>query len=469
MTAISPQETRRGATEGNRLSGSRHVQRSCNPWFGAVPLFLLLYAAAPGNAAAQETEILVDRVVAIVGDSAVLMSEVIQQETQIAARMAGQGVQLPAEGTPERDSIRHGIVMELVDFQLLLQAAARDTLLTVDEERVEEVLDQVMAQLEGSFPNRAELERALSQQGLSLQSLREMRRAQLSQQQLVTIYVEMNAGAGAVEVTEDEMRAFFEAGRATLGERPATVTFKQVLMRVLPSDSSRATARARAEGLLERARAGEDFSELASEYSQDPGSAAVGGDVGWFRRGNMAAAFEDAAFSLLEGGISDVVETEFGYHIILVERARPTEVKARHILIRPVTDYSDIARARALADEIAERAKSEDFRTLIDEHHDPETPDSATIPVREVAQYFPPAYVAALSARQAGEIVGPIEFNFRDQDHFVVIRIVDFREAGDYTFDDLKGSIRETLIEQKRREALVNGLRARTYVEIKGY
>ena len=446
------------------LCGLRPAGTSRRPWLAAIPLTLLLCAIAPGNARGQDN--LVDRVVAIVGDSVVLLTDIVQEEAQMEA----QGRVLPPEGTPQRDSIRRGIVDRIVEVQIILQAAARDTLLEVEEEQVEEALNSAMASVEASFPNRAELERALATQGMTLQSLREMRRGQIRQQQLVALYVQTNTSQGSVEVTEDEMRAFFEAGRAGLEQRPATVTFKQVLMRVLPSDSGRAVARSRAEDILQRAREGEDFAELASTYSQDPGSAAAGGDLPWFRRGQgMAREFEAATFALPEGAISEVVETEFGFHVIQVERIRGAERKARHILIRPVTDYTDITRTRELAQEIADRAGSEDFQTLIDQYHDPEAPDSFTVATREVAQQFPPAYLAALSQREVGEIVGPVEFALQDQDHFAIIRIVEVREAGDYTFEDLEERIRATLIDDKRWEALVEGLRAKTYVEIKGF
>lgn len=103
-----------------------------------------------------------------------------------------------------------------------------------------------------------------------------------------------------------------------------------------------AKARGQADEILKRARAGEDFAKLAEQYSTDPGSKDKGGDLGWFARGQMVKPFEDAAFSLEPGQISEVVESDFGYHIIKVEEkgtkpgpdGKPVEqVHARHILI----------------------------------------------------------------------------------------------------------------------------------------
>ncbi|HEX8352252.1 MAG TPA: peptidylprolyl isomerase [Pyrinomonadaceae bacterium] len=101
-------------------------------------------------------------------------------------------------------------------------------------------------------------------------------------------------------------------------------------------------ARAKIEGLLMRARAGEDFAKLANEFTEDPSGKGTGGDLGWFGRGMMVKPFEEAAFTLKPGEVSGVVETVFGYHIIKVEERRPQgqggggggeQVHARHILI----------------------------------------------------------------------------------------------------------------------------------------
>ncbi len=426
--------------------------------FAAV---VVLLTAVPETVAQMEREGLVDEVVAIVGDSVILLSQVVQQENQWRA----QGRPVPEEGTREREEFRQERLEDLVQQLLVLQAAAQDTLLEVEDERVEDGLQERMAQTEANFGSRAAMEQALELEGLTIQSYREMVREQLAQEQLVQLYMARHGDQGAVEVTEDEMRAFFEEGQATLEERPATVTFNQVMLSVAPSDSSRQAARNTLEGLLERARAGEDFAALATEYSQDPGSATAGGDLGWFRRGDMVDEFEEAAFTLLEGGISEVVETIHGFHIILLERMRVAERKARHILIRPETGPQDNSRTRRVAEEVAARAATEDFQALIDEYHDSSLPDSATVPMRQIAQILPAAYLAALTGREEGDVVGPLQFGYLGQERFAVLKIVEQREAGEFTYEDLEPQIRATLMRQKRVEALMENLRARTYVE----
>ncbi len=414
----------------------------------------------------------VDRVVAVVGDSAILLSQLLERENEL--RNSGQPV--PAPGTPERDQFLAEQLNDLVNHQIVLQAAAADTLLAVDEAEVDGAVQEHVDRVQANYASRSEMEQALQREGLTMQGYRERLRQQVRQDKLVELYLRLRMSSAAVEVSEEEMRALFDAGQETLQERPATITFQQVVLSVTPDDSARAAARATAEALMERARAGEDFAELAQAHSQDPGSAAAGGDLGWFRReGAFVDEFEDAAFGLAEGQVSDVVETAFGYHVIRVDQVRFAERRARHILVVPETTPTDVGRARALAEEIAADARSgRDFAELVDEHHDalvfPFRADSATVARRQVAQRLPPAYLAPLgSPRSAGELFGPIQFSYQGKDRFAVIKVLETREAGAFGFEDLRESIRANLVQQKRFTALLEGLRAKTYVEIKTY
>ncbi|MGH7482549.1 MAG: peptidylprolyl isomerase [Longimicrobiales bacterium] len=123
-------------------------------------------------------------------------------------------------------------------------------------------------------------------------------------------------------VSEDELRRLFEQEQPDLAVRA-----RHILIRVSPQApaSERDSARALIESLQARAAAGEDFAALAREFSEDPGSAERGGDLGFFRRGDMVGPFEEAAFALDVGEVSEVVETPFGYHVIKVEERQAPE------------------------------------------------------------------------------------------------------------------------------------------------
>ncbi len=432
----------------------------------AVVLALLL----PTTASAQliGPDDVVDRVVAVVGDSIVLQTEV---STEIQ-RMELAGAMIPDPADPAYPAFFRDLLDSFVDRLLVVQAAEQDTLLQPDEAGIDrqaaERIDGLALQLGGQLA----LQQALAVEGLTLAEFRDILRHDARQAQIYQSYLQDRLrGASPVEVTEDEMLARFQEASGGLEQRPRTLTFRQVVVKPEADESARERARAEAEELLTRVRAGEDFAELAREHSDDLGSATLGGDLGWFRRGQMVAEFEEAAFSLPPGGLSGVVESAFGFHIIRVERTRGrSEVQASHILIMPEIGSAEVERARDLALEIVRKARGgESMVDLYDEYSDPLVPDSLTLAFDQLSE-FPPAYVALRTA-SSGDVVGPLEYNGGQgnaQDvRFAVVKVLEVREAGAYTFEDLRPQLARQLQEEKQREKILEDLRARTYIQIR--
>ncbi len=428
--------------------------------------FVIALALLPAAANAQITtdDDIVDRVVAIVGDSAVLQSQVMESVQRIVLT---QNIPLPEPG-PELEALMSEMLEQLVSTVLISQEAARDTLIRVDavliEERVTQEIDQVTQQVGG----QAALQQALAGQGLTLAEYRDMRRNDIRLEQVQQMFIQTRLrDAPPVVLTEDELLAAFQAARGQLEQRSKVVSFVQVVMNPVPSAASRDSTRTRLEALLVQVREGADFAELATEHSDDPGTAVNGGDLGWFRRGGMVKEFEDAAFALFDGQVSEVVETQYGFHVIKVERFRAGERRARHILLIPAVTEADLQRTRDIAaDVIVQVRDGADIAPLVELYADPEAPDSVTVDFEQISS-LPPGY-EVISAAAVGDVLGPIEYDTgQGSMRISVIRVTEVREAGAYTFEDLREQLSDRLRQQKQIAKILEDVRAKTHIEIR--
>lgn len=217
---------------------------------------------------------------------------------------AGQPV--PAN---ERDRVYRGILDQLIAYRLLMQET-RTRKIDVPEAEIEARVAQIRQQ----FPSEDVFKQTLAQQNMSIEQLREDARGDMRVAKMLE--TEVNVG---VTVQPQDVDAFYKQNpdKFKQGER---VRASHILIRT-PENADAKTkdeARAKAADVLTQVKGGKDFGELAKHYSQDPGSAANGGDLGYFMQGQMVGRFEQAAFSMKPGEISQVVETPFGFHIIKV-------------------------------------------------------------------------------------------------------------------------------------------------------
>ena len=409
-------------------------------------------------------EDVVDRVMAIVGDSIILRTE-IQEELQ---RMAmSEGVPLPDPGS-ELDQMMSEVLDQMINRSLVLQEAARDTLIRVNESEIE---DRVAARIDDvaqQFGGQSGLQQALATDGLNLAEYRDLLRTQIRQEQTQQLFLQRTLqNAPTIELSEDDLLTAFQASRAQLQQRPKIITFTQVVLKPTPSEISQQTARAEADSLLGEIQGGSNFEELAQLHSDDIVRAELGGDLGWFRRGTMVTEFDEAAFSMRDGQVSDIVQTEFGYHIIKIERSRAGEKRGRHILVIPEMTETDIQRTRDTASVVLGRVKAgEPMEILFSQYSDEEAPDTLRVPFDQIDQ-LPPGY-GVIATGVGNEVIGPIEYETpRGEIRLAVVKVEEVREAGAYTFEDLRGQVAAQLQEQRQYASILVELRAKTHIEIR--
>lgn len=254
---------------------------------------------------------------------------------------------------PERrDAILRNMLDQLITYTAMSQQAKTENIVASEAE-IEGRIKQMQ-----SGASDAEFTKALEARKMSPEQLRTDTRVQLTIEKLLAAHV-----AEATVTTDAEARAFYDKNPDKF-KQDDKVRASHILLKVDPKapTASRKEAQGRIAGLLKRARSGEDFAQLATKHSQD-GSAQQGGDLGYFDRREMVPAFSDVAFKLNPGEISDVVTTDFGYHIIKVTDKRAATTipyeKASGQIIEFLTGQKKQERTGQFVAEVRKRARIE--------------------------------------------------------------------------------------------------------------
>ncbi len=284
-------------------------------------LFLCLFASLSGLKA---DTILVDKVVAVVGDKVILLSDIELQYEQLKIE----------QDIPE--SAKCELLDGILTSKLFLEAALQDSIVVSDEE-VESELDRRIEYFISMLGGQDQLETYYGKSTLEIKNefRTDIREQLLSQRMQSKIY-------GNVKVGPADVKNFF--GTIPTDSLPyfnAEVEIGQIVMTPKASEFSKEQALKKANEILNMLESGEDFCYLVSRYSNDPSNTDKCGDLGMVGRGDFVTEFEAAAFALNEGEHSDVVETKFGFHIIQMVKKKGNRIQVRHILIVPSVLSSD--------------------------------------------------------------------------------------------------------------------------------
>jgi len=419
-------------------------------------------------AIAQEADNIIDEVIWIVGDEAILRSEVEQERK----RMLYQGEKM--EGDP------YGLIPEQMAIQkLFLNQAVLDSI-EVSDEQVEQMVEQQLNLYIQQAGSREKLEEYMEK------SISEIRQEWRTQSKNQSIVAEMQKHLTSdVATTPSEVRAYYE--RLPKDSIPYISTQVEVQIIALQPKISQQTIdgiKNRLRDYTQRVTSGESsFSMLAVMYSEDPGSAPLGGELGFKGRAAFVPAFSAAAFQLTDPSkVSKIVETEFGYHIIQLIERRGDRANFRHILLTPRVSSRELAESRATLDSI--RMDIDSAKVTFEEaarwvSSDKSTRNSQglmtserTGTARQSMDELPAEVARVVDKMKVGEISAP--FNMKDpktgRDQVAIVKLknrIDAHKANYYDDyqtlkelyeDELRMNIIDKFIREKQKE---------TYVKIK--
>lgn len=283
----------------------------------------------------------VDGVVAVVGEEVILSSEV-EAQVQFFAYQNQLDKRTPG--------LWRQVLDGLINQKILLTKAKLDSIQVASPE-VDEMLVRQMAFYQERLGTEIKVAEYFGKSIAQLKAdLREEIRGQLMVRDL------QRKRLGTVTVSNEEVVEFYTANKDSMPLVPAAVEISHVLIRPMADSAARASSLARIKDIERRIQAGEDFAKLAQEFSEDPGSAKNGGDLGFVRRGEFVKEFEATAFALKEKELSKIIETIFGYHLIQLLEKKGETIHTRHVLITfdksKLNDAGAIAKLTAIRDTV---------------------------------------------------------------------------------------------------------------------
>ncbi|OQY37647.1 MAG: hypothetical protein B6226_04980 [Candidatus Cloacimonetes bacterium 4572_65] len=396
---------------------------------------------------------IVDRIIAKVGDDIILDSDLQKQLMQMKA-----GGSLPENETEET------ILLQMVEFKLAIQKA-KELDYVVDKSQVNELANNRLKEIRANFATETEFLTELKKNNMNkydlLNYFRELLEEQSLREQVVHYEIE-----NKIEVSDEEIQEYYDEHRIELPLREPSNKLGMILIQIKASDSTKKKRYAECEDILERLNRGESFEDVAKSDSDGPSSVS-GGDLGYFARGDMVKGFEKAAFALKPGEVSDIVETQFGYHIIKLEGIKENKIRARHILKELTPNRIDSLAVYKLMERITTKFnEGEDFGQLAFEYSDDQQSalDRGVIGIFPKGE-FPPLYQDYYKNLDTGEISDIILI----EDMYYIFANLEDVPAGVFELYEIKDEIKRAAHAEKREKFYnnwINKLKEEIYFEI---
>jgi peptidyl-prolyl cis-trans isomerase SurA len=368
---------------------------------------VFIFVFCLGFANAQENTN-IDKVVAKVDNYIILKSDVEMTYLQMVS-----------SGEKDKGNLKCEVLENLLVNKMMLAKAEIDSVI-VEDKQVDDQLERRMQYFIAQFGSREKLEEAYKK---STDQLKAELRKQVKEQ--MTIQKMQETIAKDVKMTPSEVKKFYNAIPAdSLPYFSTEVEVAQIIRLPQISKSQKNDAREKLKAIRERIVKGEDFATLAKQYSEDPGSAKAGGELGFWGRGAMVPEYEAAALKLQPGELSPVIESPFGMHLIQLIERRGTEYNSRHILIKPASSNLDVDEAKAYLDSIRtlitndsisfEKAAREYSEDQVTKSSGGFFTDPNTNTSRIAVENLDPVVFFVIDTMEVGQISKPLPFRTED-------------------------------------------------------
>lgn len=282
-------------------------------------LFVVLVLISSNIFAQQEV---LEKIVAVVDNEIILQSE-------LNFRALDEGSKKNID--PNSKELKARILKQMIDEKLLYAQAQIDTVKLADEEIIQSA-DYRLSSLVQQYGSKENLEKASN---MSYEKLKKYLRDELKKTLMIQKLIE--AKFGKISVNSEEVKDFYKSYKDSLGLVNEKYTIAHIFVNPKTGERIQKAAKDLAQSILDSLKKGADFATMAKRYSNDA-SAANGGDLGEAKRGVYVPEFEAAAFSLAPKQISELVKSQYGYHIIQLLDRKGEMIHCRHILIKPKSD-----------------------------------------------------------------------------------------------------------------------------------
>lgn len=420
-------------------------------------LFILLVLLSFSPAMAERD--VIDKIIVVVGDQIILASELASQ-IQLYTFQTGKQPKTQAEF----DKLQKDILDQMVNDQLFLIEAKKDTSIKLRDEEIDMALDDQLSRLAQNFNSDEDFQAALQAEGLTVRDLRKRYRDDIRNQLLRQRFIQRKLMD--VSISRHEVEEFYNEFKDSIPVQPEAVRLAHILLTITPSPKVEDSVREFATELRQRILDGADFAAISAQYSSG-GAGANGGDLGFVNKDDVVPEFGRAAFNLAVGDISGVIRTQFGYHIIKNEGKRGDQLHLRHVLLSVTPTAADSARTVALADSLLQAAQAgADFAEMAKVFsQDNDTRASGGELGWFAVDKLPPEFAKfVVGWKTPGEYRGPVFTQYGVH----ILKLLEYQEEHTYDLANDYDKIKE-LARQNKTGILVDNwikdIKAHSYIE----